>query len=1034
MNAVLFRTGRRPSAFAKPGTLCLIPTICLAAFLALLWPTAGRAVPYASGLTNLQGIIFFYLNESAHNVSVVFDGGSGGTNDLGALAAGQHSFDLAGHASFQLVVSKSAPEGWTLISSDTNPLLQFNSPRGVAVNFNTNSPAFGRIYVANSSAGNTGTGRALGDGLYLLNPDQSDALGRGTNASAAGLIFNSGGGQVNTPWRIEVGPDNFLYIADFSTNTGTIYRTDADVSAGSGINVLANFGVTNQSVHTTIGSSPIVRGFLQSNNLTIWAIDGRFPPAGNYNRLYRWDIGGGPLPYNAVPVALANPLINNVLDVTTDLDRGPDGKFYLMQNRSAGNEAGLFVYSSDGVTRLWDSLAQSRSISNNPAATDILRTSRAVKVSADGSKVAIIRDDLQTWIIPLINGIPDLTNRQEVTTYSGSPTTLGRDVCFDPAGNLYALSSGNQLLRIFSPGGVTTATTGSDSTLQVTVVHVPLVSVTAIDAVAAEDGLDPGTFRLTRTGDTSTSLTVNYTLTGTASNGVDYLGDSLSTNFPVGASSVDVTITPIDDTEAELTENVVLTLSFGSMYTVGTATNATINIVDNEYPNVVTLTATDTNIYERFPGDTGAFTLTRYGETNSELIILFQFSGSAIESADYTLSPATVTLEPGTVTKSISIIPQDDQEIEGPEIAILTLFLGLDDWSPGEPNSAAFQIRDDEWLSAPILFSDDFDVDTSANWVSRFGANNGIYDATNIFAYDYVTAGIPLAPHSAPNGGEGLYVAVNKFNATAGGAAGINFYPAGKSFSGDYALRFDMFLSFGTAGTTEHAIAGLNHSSLQTNRVTQSADPNNTTRGCDGVWVAIETDASDNRDYTAYTTTNADTLPVMIASQTAGAMTNVITSPPFAFAGSPGNGPTSTKAWASVELSQVGNLITLRVDDTSVFTVTNSTSFTNGDVMIGHNDQFDSIGSAANFVIFDNVQVVSLAVQVTEIHVSVNEVLIDFIAPAGGTAGDFHLQTSASLGPSDWHDDDSAMIMRNGYGFRAATMPSGDTRFYRIRR
>jgi hypothetical protein len=283
-------------------------------------------------------------------------------------------------------------------------------------------------------------------------------------------------------------------------------------------------------------------------------------------------------------------------------------------------------------------------------------------------------------------------------------------------------------------------------------------------------------------------------------------------------------------------------------------------------------------------------------------------------------------------------------------------------------------------------------------------------------------------------------VAVNKNDATAaGGSAGINLYPAGRSFSGDFVLRFDMYLSFGTAGTTEHAVAGLNHSTLLTNRVTQSGDANNTTAGGDGVWVAIETDGSGNRDYTAYTTTNQATVPVAIASQTATAMAPFITSPPYAFPGSPGVNPTSGKEWSQVELSQIANVITLKVNAATVFTFTNTTGYTSGDVMLGMNDQFDSIGSAANYVIFDNVEVISLGatntITITGISFpSANTVAIDFTSSAGGNASDFHLQSTDRLSPVAWNDDANATITATANGFRATASRSGNERYYRIRR
>src|SRR5204863_7826006 len=49
------------------------------------------------------------------------------------------------------------------------------------------------------------------------------------------------------------------------------------------------------------------------------------------------------------------------------------------------------------------------------------------------------------------------------------------------------------------------------------------VTVVATDANASESGLDPGTFTGSGTGATDASLTVHFAISGTASNGGDYL-------------------------------------------------------------------------------------------------------------------------------------------------------------------------------------------------------------------------------------------------------------------------------------------------------------------------------------------------------------------------------------------------------------------------------------------------------------------------------------------------------------------------------
>ncbi len=88
-----------------------------------------------------------------------------------------------------------------------------------------------------------------------------------------------------------------------------------------------------------------------------------------------------------------------------------------------------------------------------------------------------------------------------------------------------------------------------------------------------------GSFYLSRTGSTANPLTVNFTLGGTALNGTDYNTVAGSATIPAGASGVDVTITPVNDTGFEGTETIVLSLNPAG-YGCGPA--ATMYLTDNE--------------------------------------------------------------------------------------------------------------------------------------------------------------------------------------------------------------------------------------------------------------------------------------------------------------------------------------------------------------------------------------------------------------------------------------------------------------------
>ena len=70
-------------------------------------------------------------------------------------------------------------------------------------------------------------------------------------------------------------------------------------------------------------------------------------------------------------------------------------------------------------------------------------------------------------------------------------------------------------------------TPGTPSSATVTIVDAPPpinVSVFTLDGTASESGGDTGTFQVFRSGETTLPLTVNFTMSGTATEGADYTG------------------------------------------------------------------------------------------------------------------------------------------------------------------------------------------------------------------------------------------------------------------------------------------------------------------------------------------------------------------------------------------------------------------------------------------------------------------------------------------------------------------------------
>src|ERR1039458_159562 len=87
----------------------------------------------------------------------------------------------------------------------------------------------------------------------------------------------------------------------------------------------------------------------------------------------------------------------------------------------------------------------------------------------------------------------------------------------------------------------------------------PVVSV-QVAGNAAESGSPSGAFMIQRTGDTGQTLVVNYRISGTATNGVDYQRLSGTVTIPAGQSAAQIEVTPIDHQQEGDSKNVTLML------------------------------------------------------------------------------------------------------------------------------------------------------------------------------------------------------------------------------------------------------------------------------------------------------------------------------------------------------------------------------------------------------------------------------------------------------------------------------------------
>ncbi|MDB9312363.1 S8 family serine peptidase [Spirulina sp. CS-785/01] len=245
-----------------------------------------------------------------------------------------------------------------------------------------------------------------------------------------------------------------------------------------------------------------------------------------------------------------------------------------------------------------------------------------------------------------------------------------------------------------------------------------------------------------RVGDISEDLTVDLSLTGTATNGVDY---DLPTSIviPAGEHDNNMKFTPIDDDEVEGEETIQLDIKPSENYEIqeGWGSRKTVIWDDDDKPTV-SIIPTDPEASEY--GDPGEFTVKRTGDTSEDLVVHYFVSPywwhRATQGEDFAEIPESITIPAGESSATITINPIDDTQVEKDELVELFLL---------ENENYTLSSRDRTHV-------DLLDNDTQTlTWTQQLGTPE--YDNANAVAFDsqnnaYI-AGRTSGELNAPNGG-----------------------------------------------------------------------------------------------------------------------------------------------------------------------------------------------------------------------------------------------------------------------------------------
>ncbi|MFM6918386.1 MAG: hypothetical protein ACKPKT_12570, partial [Dolichospermum sp.] len=314
-------------------------------------------------------------------------------------------------------------------------------------------------------------------------------------------------------------------------------------------------------------------------------------------------------------------------------------------------------------------------------------------VGGPGSDLFILADTTKTFYDDGNSALPgdnDYATIADFNTTNDIIQLLGSSIDY-----LLSVDGSNTKLYINKPGSEPDeliAVINNQTALSLTASYFSYVSSPTLPSITlavspssvTEDGTTNLVYTFTRTGSTTSALTVNYSIAGTAIAN-DYTGATPGTGktitFAAGSSTATLSIDPTADTTVEPNETVTLTLATGTGYIVQTTTavKGTITNDDTVRPKI-TLAINYSGISENSPNNF-IYTFTRTGATTNPLTVNYNIAGTA-DANDYTgATPGTgktITFTAGSSTATLTLDPTADTTIEPNETISLQLVAGTD--------------------------------------------------------------------------------------------------------------------------------------------------------------------------------------------------------------------------------------------------------------------------------------------------------------------------------------------------------------------
>ena len=222
----------------------------------------------------------------------------------------------------------------------------------------------------------------------------------------------------------------------------------------------------------------------------------------------------------------------------------------------------------------------------------------------------------------------------------------------------------------------------------------PTVSL-AVDSAEIAEAAGVATVTATLSAAATTAVTVDLALSGTATDGTDYVASATQIVIAAGDTSGSVTITATDDGDDEGDETVIVDIATVTGANEDGDQQVTTTILDDDGVVLPTVTLGVDSAEIAEAGGVATFTATLSAASTAAVTIDLALSGTATDGTDYAASGTQIVIAAGDTTGSVTVTATDDADDEADETVIVEIATVAGATEDGD-QSATTTILDDD--------------------------------------------------------------------------------------------------------------------------------------------------------------------------------------------------------------------------------------------------------------------------------------------------------------------------------------------------